>query len=76
MYVILCLKGEELYLHKHCDCRLASKPEIANWLSKGISIVNRYACLDLGEVQGLQEIKAESYSYFNGQLHGNRIWTG
>ena len=36
----------------------------------------RYACLDLTEMQGLREIEAELYSYFNGQLHGNRIWTG
>ncbi|KAJ6420257.1 hypothetical protein OIU84_030215 [Salix udensis] len=37
---------------------------------------HRYACLDLTEMQGLREIEAELYSYFNGQLHGNRIWTG
>ncbi|XP_062005462.1 probable starch synthase 4, chloroplastic/amyloplastic isoform X2 [Rosa rugosa] len=36
----------------------------------------RYSSLDLDEIQGLQEIEAESFSYFNGQLHGNRIWTG
>ena len=36
----------------------------------------RYACLDLTEMQGLREIEAELYSYFNGRLHGNRIWTG
>ncbi|MBA0707127.1 hypothetical protein Golax_019203, partial [Gossypium laxum] len=35
-----------------------------------------YASLDLDEVQGLREIEADSYSFFNGQLHGNRIWTG
>lgn len=40
------------------------------WLS------HRYACLNLAEVQGLREVKAEAYSYFNGQLHGNRVWTG
>uniref|UniRef100_A0A2P2L1F3 starch synthase n=1 Tax=Rhizophora mucronata TaxID=61149 RepID=A0A2P2L1F3_RHIMU len=39
-------------------------------------ILPKYACLDLTEIQGLREIEAESYSYFNGQLHGNRIWTG
>ena len=32
--------------------------------------------MDLDEVQGLQEIKAGFYSYFNGQQHGNRVWTG
>ncbi|KAF3949861.1 hypothetical protein CMV_024317 [Castanea mollissima] len=32
--------------------------------------------MDLEEVQGLQQIKARFYSYFNGQQHGNRIWTG
>ncbi|KAJ4714627.1 Starch synthase, chloroplastic/amyloplastic [Melia azedarach] len=39
-------------------------------------ILPKYACMDLDGVQGLREIEAESYSYFNGQLHGNRIWTG
>ncbi|XP_021273835.1 probable starch synthase 4, chloroplastic/amyloplastic isoform X4 [Herrania umbratica] len=39
-------------------------------------ILPKYASLDLDEVQGLREIEAESYSYFNGELHGNRIWTG
>ncbi|XWS33422.1 hypothetical protein CRYUN_Cryun22dG0081200 [Craigia yunnanensis] len=39
-------------------------------------ILPKYASLDLDEVQGLREIEVESYSYFNGQLHGNRIWTG
>ncbi|THG12129.1 hypothetical protein TEA_013895 [Camellia sinensis var. sinensis] len=37
---------------------------------------NEYATLNLDEVQGLREIEAEFYSYFNGQLHVNRIWTG
>ncbi|KAK6151094.1 hypothetical protein DH2020_016026 [Rehmannia glutinosa] len=39
-------------------------------------ILPKYACLNLDEVQGLREIEAEFYSYFNGHLHGNRIWTG
>ncbi|XP_024180515.1 probable starch synthase 4, chloroplastic/amyloplastic isoform X2 [Rosa chinensis] len=39
-------------------------------------ILPKYSSLDLDEIQGLQEIEAESFSYFNGQLHGNRIWTG
>ncbi|XP_038697626.1 probable starch synthase 4, chloroplastic/amyloplastic isoform X3 [Tripterygium wilfordii] len=39
-------------------------------------ILPKYASLILDEVQGLREIEAESFSYFNGQLHGNRIWTG
>ncbi|XP_004288304.1 PREDICTED: probable starch synthase 4, chloroplastic/amyloplastic [Fragaria vesca subsp. vesca] len=39
-------------------------------------ILPKYSSLDLDEVHGLQEIEAESFSYFNGQLHGNRIWTG
>ncbi|OMO56382.1 hypothetical protein CCACVL1_26604 [Corchorus capsularis] len=39
-------------------------------------ILPKYASLDLDEVHGLREIEAESYSYFNGQLHANRIWTG
>ncbi|XP_058777444.1 probable starch synthase 4, chloroplastic/amyloplastic [Vicia villosa] len=39
-------------------------------------ILPKYACLDLDEVQGLREVNVEAYSYFNGQLHGNKIWTG
>ncbi|XP_038996911.1 probable starch synthase 4, chloroplastic/amyloplastic [Hibiscus syriacus] len=39
-------------------------------------ILPKYASLDLDEVQGLREVVAESYSYFNGQLQGNKIWTG
>ncbi|KAL5819915.1 hypothetical protein ACOSQ4_023757 [Xanthoceras sorbifolium] len=39
-------------------------------------ILPKYASLDLDGVQGLREIEAESYSYFNGQLRGNKIWTG
>ncbi|KAK7307294.1 hypothetical protein VNO77_40223 [Canavalia gladiata] len=39
-------------------------------------ILPKYASLNLDEVQGLREINAETYSYFNGQLHANRIWTG
>ncbi|KAI3423137.1 Glyco_transf_5 domain-containing protein [Psidium guajava] len=39
-------------------------------------ILPKYARLNLAEVQGLREIETEFYSYYNGQLHGNRIWTG
>ncbi|XAR51436.1 hypothetical protein NMG60_11006067 [Bertholletia excelsa] len=39
-------------------------------------ILPKYASLDLDQVQGLREIEADSYSYFNGQLHVNRIWLG
>ncbi|KAI3451863.1 hypothetical protein Pfo_008528 [Paulownia fortunei] len=39
-------------------------------------ILPKYARLNFDEVQGLREVEAEFYSYFNGQLHGNRIWTG
>ncbi|KAI5438002.1 hypothetical protein KIW84_023942, partial [Lathyrus oleraceus] len=39
-------------------------------------ILPKYACLDLDQVQGLREVKGEAYSYFNGQLHGNKIWNG
>ncbi|XP_048500592.1 probable starch synthase 4, chloroplastic/amyloplastic isoform X6 [Beta vulgaris subsp. vulgaris] len=39
-------------------------------------ILPKYKSLDLTMVQGLQEIQSEFYSYFNGQLHGNKIWTG
>ncbi|GER28218.1 starch synthase V [Striga asiatica] len=39
-------------------------------------ILPKYACSKLDEVQGLKEIDVELYSYFNGQLHGNKIWTG
>ncbi|CAH2043305.1 unnamed protein product, partial [Thlaspi arvense] len=36
----------------------------------------RYFTLDLDEIEGLKEIEADAYSYFNGQLHANRIWNG
>ncbi|CAH8364084.1 unnamed protein product [Eruca vesicaria subsp. sativa] len=39
-------------------------------------ILPKYSTLDLDEVQGLREIEADAYSYFNGQLHANRIWNG
>ncbi|OVA07332.1 Starch synthase [Macleaya cordata] len=39
-------------------------------------ILPKYASLDLDEVQGLRDIKAEFYSYFDGNWHANRIWTG
>ncbi|KAL0450100.1 UNVERIFIED_CONTAM: putative starch synthase 4, chloroplastic/amyloplastic [Sesamum latifolium] len=39
-------------------------------------ILPKYSCLNLDEVQGLREVETEFYSYFNGKLHGNRIWTG
>ncbi|XP_006393996.2 probable starch synthase 4, chloroplastic/amyloplastic isoform X2 [Eutrema salsugineum] len=39
-------------------------------------ILPKYSTLDLDEIEGLREIEADAYSYFNGQLHGNRIWNG
>ncbi|KAL5556653.1 hypothetical protein UlMin_038889 [Ulmus minor] len=39
-------------------------------------ILPKYASMDLDEVEGLHLIAAESYSYFSGQLHANKIWTG
>ncbi|XP_008440477.2 probable starch synthase 4, chloroplastic/amyloplastic isoform X2 [Cucumis melo] len=39
-------------------------------------ILPKYGSMNLNEVQGLREIEVEYYSYFNGQLHGNKIWTG
>uniref|UniRef100_A0A0D3BEN7 starch synthase n=1 Tax=Brassica oleracea var. oleracea TaxID=109376 RepID=A0A0D3BEN7_BRAOL len=39
-------------------------------------ILPKYSTLDLDEVEGLREIEADAYSYFNGQLHANRIWNG
>ncbi|KAM7265802.1 hypothetical protein ACFE04_003485 [Oxalis oulophora] len=39
-------------------------------------ILPKYANLNLEEVSGLREIETECYSYFNGQLYGNKIWTG
>ncbi|KAJ8567394.1 hypothetical protein K7X08_019602 [Anisodus acutangulus] len=39
-------------------------------------ILPKYASLNLNEVHGLREVEAEFHSYFDGQLHGNRIWTG
>lgn len=38
--------------------------------------INRYSTLDLEEIEGLREIEADAYSYFNGELHANRIWNG
>ncbi|KAK7407167.1 hypothetical protein VNO78_08852 [Psophocarpus tetragonolobus] len=39
-------------------------------------ILPKYASLNLDEVQGLREVNVEASSYYNGQFHGNRIWTG
>ncbi|XP_057520029.1 probable starch synthase 4, chloroplastic/amyloplastic isoform X3 [Amaranthus tricolor] len=39
-------------------------------------ILPKYKSLDLSDVQGLQEIHSKFYSYFYGQLHGNKLWTG
>ncbi|KAJ7953465.1 Starch synthase, chloroplastic/amyloplastic [Quillaja saponaria] len=39
-------------------------------------ILPKYMSLDLDDVQGLREVESEFYSYFNGQIHGNRIWMG
>ncbi|KAL0789045.1 hypothetical protein YC2023_040175 [Brassica napus] len=39
-------------------------------------ILPKYSTLDLDEVEGLREIEADAYSYFNGQLYANRIWNG
>ncbi|XP_009791048.1 probable starch synthase 4, chloroplastic/amyloplastic isoform X1 [Nicotiana sylvestris] len=39
-------------------------------------ILPKYASLNLNEVHGLREVEAEFFSYFNGQMHSNRIWTG
>ncbi|XP_070052038.1 probable starch synthase 4, chloroplastic/amyloplastic isoform X2 [Nicotiana tomentosiformis] len=39
-------------------------------------LLPKYASLNLNEVHGLREVEAEFFSYFNGQMHGNRIWTG
>ncbi|CAA7034662.1 unnamed protein product [Microthlaspi erraticum] len=39
-------------------------------------ILPKYSTLDLEEIEGLREIEADAYSYFNGQLHANRIWNG
>ncbi|KAK2978833.1 hypothetical protein RJ640_030644 [Escallonia rubra] len=41
-----------------------------------IHISYSYSSLNLDDIQGLREIDTEVFSYFNGQLHGNRIWTG
>ncbi|KAK3026759.1 hypothetical protein RJ639_040298 [Escallonia herrerae] len=41
-----------------------------------IHISCSYSSLNLDDVQGLREIDTEVFSYFSGQLHGNRIWTG
>ncbi|XP_049357817.1 probable starch synthase 4, chloroplastic/amyloplastic [Solanum verrucosum] len=39
-------------------------------------ILPKYASLNLNEVHELRKVEAEFQSYFNGQRHGNRIWTG
>uniref|UniRef100_A0A1J3I870 starch synthase n=1 Tax=Noccaea caerulescens TaxID=107243 RepID=A0A1J3I870_NOCCA len=39
-------------------------------------ILPKYSTLDLEEIEGLREIEADAYSYFDGQLHANRIWNG
>ncbi|CAN8251505.1 unnamed protein product [Cochlearia groenlandica] len=39
-------------------------------------ILPKYSTLDLDEIEGLCEIEGDAYSYFNGQLHANRIWNG
>lgn len=39
-------------------------------------VLNRYSILNLDEVKGLRKVETEFYSYFNGQLHANVIWTG
>ncbi|KAJ4897168.1 hypothetical protein Rs2_23962 [Raphanus sativus] len=39
-------------------------------------ILPKYSTLDLDQVEGLREIEAVTYSYFDGQLHANRIWNG
>ncbi|CAA3016556.1 Hypothetical predicted protein [Olea europaea subsp. europaea] len=39
-------------------------------------ILPKYAELNLDEVQGFREVEAQLYSYFNGQLHENKVWTG
>ncbi|XP_034220641.1 probable starch synthase 4, chloroplastic/amyloplastic isoform X2 [Prunus dulcis] len=58
------------------DTLQKSDAEILAELRHFLERNQRYSNLELDEVQGLQEIEAECYSYFNGQLHGNRIWTG
>lgn len=39
-------------------------------------ILPMYKSVDLTQVQGLQEIEADFYSYFGGERHKNKIWTG
>ncbi|CAK7339678.1 unnamed protein product [Dovyalis caffra] len=62
--------------HAFCDMRQKSDAELLAELHHFSAGSRKYACLDLTEMHGLREIEVESYSYFNGQLHGNRIWTG
>lgn len=49
---------------------------LLEFLIVGIDDLSRYANLNLDEVQGLREVEAEFYSFFNGQFHRNIIWTG
>ena len=39
-------------------------------------ILPKYKSMDLNQVQGLQEVEADFSSYFGGEWHRNRIWTG
>lgn len=39
-------------------------------------ILPKYVSLNLEKIKSLREIEAEFLSYFDGQLHRNKIWTG
>lgn len=39
-------------------------------------ILPKYKSMDLNQIQGLQEVEADFSSYFGGEWHRNRIWTG
>lgn len=40
------------------------------------AILPMYKSINLNQVQGLQEVEADFYSYFGGEWHKNKIWTG
>lgn len=39
-------------------------------------ILPKYASLDMSVLDDLQEASRELYSYFDGEWHRNKVWTG
>ncbi|KVI02763.1 Starch synthase, catalytic domain-containing protein [Cynara cardunculus var. scolymus] len=71
----------EVILPNSCVCLVAMRyshiqPSISLQQGRKFLTYDIYASLNLEKVKSLREIEAEVFSYFNGQLHRNRIWTG